>query len=117
MANEHKFYYTTNIIVFLSGSVKSEGSKVYRSINRILGQCDANIRIGPADKDNNPERDTLGIPGHEGPFIGVYMRKEDRDKFPFRPKLDLSLDEALSKFDEKAEEKPPEEKPDEAAGQ
>ena len=104
MANENEFYYTTELVAYLSG-LAGRGSKVYSPINKGLEQCGANIRIGPARRDNNPERDTLGISGCEGPLIGIYMRKEDRDKLPFCPKLNLSLEEALAKFDEKAKQK------------
>ena len=72
----------------------------YNYLNRILAQCNSNVRIGPpASAGNNRLRPLNPRVDIDPKHIGIYMRKSDRRKVKDHSRFEVSLESALQTFD------------------
>ncbi len=97
MTDEQEFYYATSALAHLQSGYSLD-RETYEGINKVLARCDANIRVGPSTRNGTSEV-AAGLSTLGGPFIGIYMRKPDRDKTGFLDVVELSLEEALLKLE------------------
>ena len=96
-----EFYHTTNVVAHLNPPYSLD-RETYEHMNETLEKCGANIRVGPATIGIVPEVGA-GFSGLAGPFLGIYMRKSDKERTSLAlcSSFELSLDEALLQLEQK----------------
>ena len=97
--DEQQFYHVTNTVAF--GMKQPVEIRDYGCINEMLAHCNANVRFGPpAPFEPLGELASTVVRTFGGETLGIYMRKEDRDKAKHHSTRDFSLGEALFNLEE-----------------